>query len=69
VQEFYRIYQKSHSAYVDYREQESEWDKTYGEDSYRQDKESVHERLKNLQKRTTDYQQQKTVRSKEREAR
>ena len=69
VQEFYRIYHKSHSAYVDYREQVVEWEKTYGEDSQRQDKESVLERLKNPPKKTVDYQHQRTVKNKDREAR
>ena len=38
VQEFYRIYHKSHSAYVDYKEQVVRWKKRYGEDSERRDK-------------------------------
>lgn len=46
VQDFYRIYHKSHSTYVDYREQEVNWEKTYGEDNQRGYKESVLERLK-----------------------
>ncbi len=46
VQEFYRTYHKSHSAYTAYREQAAEWEKIYGTDSQKLDKESVHERLK-----------------------
>ncbi|NBI91064.1 hypothetical protein D3Z45_10920 [Lachnospiraceae bacterium] len=61
VQEFYRTYHKSHSAYVGYREQEEKWDKTYGEGKHKQDRESVHERLKNPPKRKVDCQQQRTV--------
>ena len=38
VQEFYRIYHKSHSAYIDYREHVAEWEKTYGGNSQRRDK-------------------------------
>ena len=38
MQEFYRIYHKSHSAYVDYMEQVANWEKNYGENSQRQDK-------------------------------
>ena len=66
VQEFYRIYHKSHSAY---REQEVEWEKIYGKDNQKQDRQSVLERLKNPPKRTTDCQQQMTVKSKDRSAR
>lgn len=35
VQEFYRIYHKSHNAYADYKEQVAEWEKIYSEDSQR----------------------------------
>ena len=69
VQEFYCIYHKSHSAYVDYREQIVEWEKTYGKDNERQDKRSVLELLKNPPKKTIDYQPQGTVKSKDRGAR
>ena len=41
VQEFYRIYHKSHSVYAKYREQAAEWEKTYGEDNQKRDKRSV----------------------------
>ena len=61
VQEFYRIYHKSHSAHMAYKEQVAEWEKTYGEDNQKQNKESVLERLTNPPKRTTDYQQQRTL--------
>ncbi len=69
VQNFYRIYHKSHSAYIAYREQEAEWEKIYGKDNQKQDRQSVLERLKNPPKRTTDCQQQMTVKSKDRSAR
>ena len=67
VQEFYRIYHKSHSVYADYKEQVAKWEKNYGENSQRQDKKSVLERLKNPPERTSDYQQQKTIKDKERD--
>lgn len=63
-----RIYHKSQSAYPAYREQEKEWEKLYGTDSHRQDKESVLERLKNPHKITTEYQPQRTAKSKDRGA-
>ncbi len=47
VQEFYRTYHKFRSAYADYKEQVVEWEKAYGTDRQKQNKESVHERLKN----------------------
>ena len=69
VQEFYSIYHKSHSAYVDYKEQVAKWKKNYGENSQRQDKKSVLERLKKPPKKTAYYQQQRADKSKDREAR
>lgn len=41
VQEFYRTYHQSHIAYVAYREREAEWEKIYGTESHKQDKESI----------------------------
>jgi len=29
------LFQKIYSAYADYKEQETEWEKTYGEDSHK----------------------------------
>ena len=69
VQEFYKIYHKAHSAYADYKEQVATWEKKYGEDSQRQNKRSVLERLKNPPKKIADYQQQKTIKNKDRGAR
>ncbi len=64
VQEFYRIYHQSYSAYAAYREQDSEWEKIYGSDSHKQDKESILKRLKNPPKKTANYQQQRSVKNK-----
>ncbi len=69
VQEFYRIYHKSHNAYADYREQVAEWEKTYGENSQRRDKKSVLERLKTSLQKVANYQQQTTIKNKDRGAR
>ena len=66
VQEFYRTYHKSHNAYIAYKEQVAEWEKTYGDDNQKQNKESVLERLKNPPKRTAAYQQQRTLKGKDR---
>ena len=69
VQEFYKIYHKSHSTYIAYREQEAEWEKIYGTDSQKQDIESILERLNNPSKRAADYQRQKIIKNKDRGAR
>ncbi len=69
VQKFYAAYRKSYSVYADYRKQATDWEKAYGKEHHRQDKESVLERIKNTPQKTADYQQQKTVKSKDRGAR
>ena len=65
VQEFYRTYHKSHGAYIAYKEQVAEWEKTYVVDNQKQNKESVLERLKNPPKRTAEYQQQRRLKGKD----
>ena len=69
VQEFYKIYHKSQSVYAAYREQAADWEKLYGTDRHKKDKESIHERLKNSPKRTAEYQQQQIRKGKDRGAR
>ena len=66
VQEFYRTYHKSYNTYIAYKEQVAKWEKIYGDDNQKQNKESVLERLKNPPKRTADYQQQKMIKGKDR---
>lgn len=56
VQEFYQIYRKSYNAYITCKKQVAKWEKTYGEDNQKQNKESVLERLRNPPKKTADYQ-------------
>lgn len=65
VQEFYRT-TANPNAYIAYKEQEVEWEKFYGEDKQKQDKERVYERLKNPPKKTADYQKPKTVKNQDR---
>ena len=60
---------KSQSVYAAYREQAADWEKLYGTDRHKKDKESIHERLKNSPKRTAEYQQQQIRKGKDRGAR
>ncbi len=69
VQEFYHIYHKSYNAYIDYTMQESERDNNYGKSKQKQDKESVRERLIQPPMETSNYQQQRTAKNKDRGAR
>lgn len=69
VQEFYRIHHESHNAYVDYKEQEADCEKKYGDDSQRRDKKSIYERLKKSPPKEADYHQQRMVKGKDRGAR
>ena len=69
VQEFYQIYRKSYNSYIACKEQVTKWEKTYGDDNQKKSKESVLERLRNPPKKTADYQQQGTLKGKDRGAR
>jgi hypothetical protein len=69
VQEFYQIYRKSYNAYIACKEQVAKWEKIYGDDSQKQNKKSVLERLRNPPKKTADYQQQGNLKGKDRGAR
>ncbi len=51
VQEFYRTYHKSHSAYADYQEKTSKWEENYGNKSTN---DSVHKRIQNYQKAVSE---------------
>ena len=68
VQEFYRIYHKSHSAYLDYREHEANWEKTF-ENAQNQKKESVYEHIRNLQLERSNRQSEQLFKSRDRGAR
>ena len=68
VQEFYRIYNKSHSAYVDYREQVTHWEKTYG-NAQNQKKGSVYKRLRNYQKESSNRKTEQIFKNRDRGAR
>ena len=69
VQEFYQIYRKSYNAYIACKEQVAKWEKIYGDDSQKQNKKSLLERLMNPPKKTADYQQQGNLKGKDRGAR
>ncbi|MDE6232933.1 MAG: hypothetical protein K2M60_06260 [Lachnospiraceae bacterium] len=53
VQDFYRVYQKAHSAYVNYREQVTKWEETYEIKIYSN---ALHERMINYQRNTANQQ-------------
>lgn len=68
VQEFYRTYHKSHSAYADYREQEANWKKTFG-DTQNKKNESVYELLRNFQRENSERQLAQTAYGRDKGAR
>lgn len=69
MQEFYRIYHKSHSAYAVYREQEAEWEKNYRENAQRQKTRSEYKQLQDYQKETDRQHTERIYHSKDKEAR
>ena len=60
---------KCNNSYIACKEQVTKWEKTYGDDNQKRNKESVLERLRNPPKKTADYQQQGTLKGKDRGAR
>ena len=62
VQDFYQVYQKAHSVYVDYKEIDNKWENTYGENAQK----SLHERLQNYKKVVTGRQAKQIAHSKNR---
>ncbi len=66
VQEFYRTYHKSHSAYADYQEKISKWEENYGNKSTN---DSVQKRIQNYQNAVSERQSENITKKKDRGAR
>ena len=66
VQEFYRTYHKSHSAYADYQEKISKWEENYGNKSTN---DSVHKRIQNYQNAVSERPSENITKKKDRGAR
>ncbi len=62
MQDFYQVYQKAHSVYVDDKEIDNKWENTYGENAQK----SLHERLQNYKKVVTGRQAKQIAHSKNR---
>lgn len=62
VQDFYRAYRKAHSAYINYREQVTKWEETYGIKKYSN---ALHERIINCQRNTANQQTEQTTQRKD----
>ena len=69
MQEFYRIYHKSHSSYAIYREQEAKWEKNYGENAQRQKTRIEYKQLQDYQKETDRQHTERIYHSKDKGAR
>ena len=69
VHDFYKTYAASKTAYAEYRNKVDRWEEPYGENKQKQAKESVHKRLQDYQKESTDRQSQQSSKSRNRGAR
>lgn len=69
VHDFYKAYVVAKTAYADYRDKADKWEEKYGENTQRQEKENLHKRLQNYQRKNADRQMKQTSKSKGREAR
>ena len=66
VQEFYRIYHKSHSAYADYQDKAAKWEETYGT---KVKHDTVHNRIQSYQRDESARQSERITQRKDRGAR
>lgn len=66
VQDFYKAYHSAKSAYAEYCDKSDKWEKSYGENTQWQDKESVHERLQNYQRENVNRQTEQISTNKDR---
>lgn len=68
VQEFYRTYQKAHSAYANYQEKADTWKEIYGKEAtFKQ--ESIYKRLQNYQKGISGQSTERNIQQKDKGAR
>ncbi len=69
VHDFYKTFAVSKTANAEYRDKAEKWEEKYGENTERQEKESVYKRLQNFQRGKTDRQTKQTSKSRDRGAR
>lgn len=69
VHDFYKTFAVAKTVNAEYQEESDRWEELYGENTQRQEKESIHRRLQNYQKESTDRQSQQSDKSRNREAR
>ena len=69
VQDFYRAYHTAKNAYADYQEKVATWEQTYGRNTQKPKKESLHEQLQNYQRGESARQSEQDSQRKDRGAR
>lgn len=69
VHDFYKTFAVSKTANAEYWDKADRWEEKYGENTGRQEKESVYKRLQNHQRGKTDRQTKQTSKSRDRVAR
>lgn len=69
VHDFHKTLVVSNTANAEYRDKAERWEEKYGENTGRQEKESVYKRLQNHQRGKTDRQTKQTSKSRDRGAR
>ena len=65
VHNFYKTFAVSKTANAEYRDKAERWEEKYGENTGRQEKESVYKRLQNHQRGKTDIQTKQTSKSRD----
>ncbi len=65
VHDFYKTFAVSKTANAEYRDKAERWEEKYGENTGRQEKESVYKRIQNHQRGKTDIQTKQTSKSRD----
>ena len=69
VHDFCKVFAAAKTANADYRDKSDKWEERYGKAAHRKEKESVHNRLQNYQKKNADQHIRKPSKNRDKGAR
>ena len=69
VHDFYKAFATAKTANAEYQTKADKWEELYGENAQKQEKDSIHRRLRNYQRENADWQSEPTIQRKDRRTR
>ncbi len=69
VHDFYKAFATAKTANAEYQTKADKWEELYGENAQKQEKDSIHRRLRNYQRENADWQSEPTIQRKGRRTR